>query len=223
MNEYVTAAQLKTSDQVTGTYADTEYTNAAAAASRAIEEACGSEEQPRKFWADPSPVDRYYTAPVRYGAYAGAYSNVLFLDVDDIAPSVGGTVVGCTVTVDLDGDGVYETTWTQGTEYYLDPVNAVADDRPFERICLRSLSGAVFPAWPNAVKVTAHFGWPSVPPQVTQYAYIFAAQLLMRTRQTPFGIQMAGIEIGSSARISRHDPDFDRLLGKFVRPARLIA
>lgn len=127
------------------------------------------------------------------------------------------------MTLDLDGDGVYETTWTRDVEFYLDPPNAAADDRPYERICLRPQKGKFFPAWPNAVKVTAQFGWPDVPPQVTEYAFIFAAQLLMRTRQAPFGVQMAGLEIGSSARISRFDPDFDRLLGKFVRPARLIA
>jgi hypothetical protein len=195
----VTAAQLKASGGVTGTYADTDYTNACAAASKAIEDACGDGVSPRKFWLDSVDQARVYTAPVPYGNWPGAYSNVRELDIDDL-------VTLTSLTLDLDGDGVYETTWTRDTDFYLDPPNASNDSLPYERVCLRPQVGKFFPAWPNAVKVTGRFGWPAVPSQVTEYAYILAAQFLMRVRQAPFGVIMAGVEIGSSARISTVRP-----------------
>ncbi len=215
-NEYVTSTQLKASNQVTGTYADTDYTNACSAASLAIEVACGDGTTPRKFWLDSVDQARVYTAPVPYGYWRGAYSNVSELDIEDLTTLTS-------LTLDLDGDGVYETTWTNGTQFYLDPPNGPNDSRPYERVCLRPQSGLFFPAWPNSIKVTGKFGWPTVPPQVTEYAYILASQFLMRVRQAPYGVIMAGVEIGASARISRFDPDFERLLGKFCKPARLIA
>ena len=219
-NEYVSAATLKTTLQTTGTYADADYTAACAAASKAIEEACG-----RRFWldADANQV-RYYTAltPNYVNGYAGyytnfgVYSNQMVLDIDDLTTFTS-------LTLDFNGDGTYSTTWVKDTDFYLDPINAAADSYPYERVVIKAQSGKLFPVWDNAVKVTGAFGWPSVPPQVTEYAGILAAQLLLRSRQAPFGVIMAGMELGASARISRFDPDFDRLLGRFAKPPQLLA
>ena len=38
------------------------------------------------------------------------------------------------VATDLDGDGVYETTWTVGTDYWVGPRNAPARGQPYRTI-----------------------------------------------------------------------------------------
>ncbi len=84
-------------------------------------------------------------------------------------------------------------------------------------------SSRTFPTWDNGVQIVGSFGFATTPPEVKQYTKIFAAQLLLRSRQAPFGILMAGVEVGAMTRLSRFDPDFDRLLGHLVKPSMLIA
>jgi hypothetical protein len=121
-NLYVSRTQLKATLELTGeTYADDDIDLAVSTASRAIDAYCGT-----IFY--PSTETRVYTAPTcdRY------------VDIDDL-----NTVT--TVLVDVNGDGTYETTWTSGTDFYLDPANADTDGKPFNRLTLRRQSGRTFP------------------------------------------------------------------------------
>ncbi len=128
-----------------------------------------------------------------------------------------------TLNVDTSGNGSYDTTWTDGVDFYLDPPNAPLVGMPFERVVIPRHSGQVFPTWNNAIQIIGSFGFATTPPEVKQYTKIFAAQMLLRSRQAPFGILMAGVEVGAMTRLSRFDPDFDRLLGHLVKPSQLIA
>lgn len=211
MSDYTTLADVKNALSATGTsFLDTDISRAITAASKAIDEACG-----RFFYAGTGQT-RVYTATRRVGRYHAFSLTDSTLEIDDLTTLT-------TLKVDIDGDGTYETTWTRNTEFYLDPPNASVDSQPYERVILRAQNGACFPAWDNAIQIVGDFGWPSVPTEVTQYAVLFTTQLLLRTREAPFGVLMAGVEIGAMTRISRFDPDFDRLLGHLVKPHQLIA
>lgn len=210
--DYTTATDVKSALSASGTtYLDSDLATAITSASRAIDEACG------RFFYPLTGSTFVYTAPVAPiapGFYG--YRTDYELEIDDLTTLTS-------LKVDMDGDGAYETIWTLNTDFYLDPPNHPNLSKPYERVIIRPQQGKVFPTWDNAVQVIGDFGWSAVPDEVTQYCKIYATQLLLRTRQAPFGVLMAGIEIGSVTRISRFDPDFNRLLGHLVKPTQLIA
>jgi hypothetical protein len=208
---YATRAELLSTLDASGTtYLDDDLDDALNAACRAIDQAAG-----RRFF--PSDETRTYTAEIPCGSW-GLYRTRRqpTLEIDDL-----NTLE--TLKVDTDGDGVYETTWVEGTDFYLDPPNAPLLNLPYERVVIPYQSGRVFPLWDNAIQIVGSFGFALTPPEVKQYAKILAAQLLIRSRQAPFGIIQAGTEIGSTTRLSRFDPDFNRLLGDLIKPHQLVA
>lgn len=195
---YVTRDELKLTAEIAGSYADDDIDLACEAASRGIDGAVG-----QRFYTDTA--DRYFTAD-RYDTYI------------DLGP-VGSVTA---VVIDADGDGTYETTWAQGTDFYLDPPNAVAAGYPYTRLQLRGQAGRAFPSYARAIKVSGMFGWEAVPAEVRQFAKLFAAKLLIRSRQAPLGFQALAGDVGGFARIARTDPDFDDLLGHLVKRKLLV-
>jgi hypothetical protein len=196
-NAYVSVADLKASLSLTGqTYADNDITNAINAACRGIDSATG-----RRFYLDPDATSvRYYTP-----------DSLRLLMIDDI-------VTVTAVAVDRDGDGTFEETWTQGSSYVLEPLNAAADGRPWEQIRVRRVSGLWLPCHlEQSVKVTARFGWPAVPTDIATAAGILAAKLVRRVREAPFGIVTVGIDAGAAMRIARTDPDVAPLISPYTR------
>lgn len=185
---YLSSAELKSTLGIGSTYADADIGVAINAASRA----CDGYKNTR-FWA--TTETRYYTG------CAGDTD----LRIDEVSN-------WATVSVDMDGDGTHETTWTLGADYYLDPINAPTDSQPWTRIVLYSQSGKRFPMYDNAVKVQGNFGWPSVPAAVTQATSILAGRFLKRARETPYGIVVVSGDAVAAARLGRIDPDVAFLL-----------
>lgn len=207
-NVYVTRDELLYSlDSSSATYMDDDVDDAINAASRAIDEACG-----QRFF--PTTETRVYTAP----CYPSRWylSNLRDLEIDPLNDLTS-------LMVDMDGDGTYEETWVEGTDFYLDPPNNPLKGYPYTRVVLYRNAGRRFPVWDNAIQIAGSFGWAETPVEVKQYCKIFASQLLLRSREAPFGVLMAGSEVGTSARIARFDPDFERMLGHLVKPYQLIA
>jgi hypothetical protein len=199
---YVTATQLKASLTLTGqTYADADITAACLAASRAVDDTTG-----RRFYLDTDANQiRYYTP-----------ESLRKLPIDDL-------VVLTSVTIDRGGTGSFTETWTQGTDFVLEPLNAVADFWPFEQITIRALSGRWFPTYiEQSVKVVGQFGWSLVPDDVYAATEILAAKLLRRIREAPFGIVTVGVDEGAAMRIARTDPDVSSLLQRFYRHRPLV-
>jgi hypothetical protein len=205
---YITRTEMRDALSYTAgaTYADADIDLACSTVSRAIDRACG---KTRRFYQ--AVETRYYT-PDEYWHQSYVYygRRECRLEIDDLTSASA-------VTVDFSGNGSYSTTWVEGTDFFLDPPNAIADGDPYTELLLRTFNGTRFPTVQRAVKITGTFGWPSVPPEVSQYAKIFAAQLVLRSRQAPFGILMQGMEVGTAARLMRVDPDFGRLLGHLVK------
>lgn len=111
------------------------------------------------------------------------------------------------VNVDMDGDGTFEVTWANGTDFYLEPINAGLIGVPFDQITIRRMSGKVWPPYQYAVQVIGSFGWATAPPQVTQACTILAGRYLKRARETPYGIVTVGSDALAAARLGKIDPD----------------
>lgn len=188
-NEYITSAELKATLNLTGeTYADPDVAMACEAASRAV---------------DGYKQTRFYSI-VETRLYTGDPLETE-LGIDDL-------VTATSVTVDTDGNGSFETTWVEGTDFILDPPNAALDGRPTRKLLLVPAAGRTFPTYRRSIKVVGTFGWTAVPPVVKQATKILAARLLKRARETPYGILAIGGEAAATARLGRIDPDIAFLL-----------
>lgn len=195
---YVTRDQLKATLGLTGTSQDNQIDVAVEAASRAIDNVAET-----KFY--PASETRYYEPEPR--------DRELYL---------GDLTAVTAVGVDNDGDGDYaDETWVEGTDYYLSPRNAALDDTPYNTLVLLRPAGRRFPYYQQGIRVAGTFGWANVPTSVAQYAEILASRLLRRAREAPLGFALNGAEQDAAA-IVRRDPDFDTLVGPYIRRRLLV-
>lgn len=197
-NEYVTVAELKVTLNISSTTYDDDLTVCASAASKSIEAYTG-----RRFWSDTGATWIRYYSPDDWRR----------VWIDDLQTLT-------TLTVDQDGDGTFEQTWTEGTHFVLEPINADAETpiRPYESILVRKNSTYSLPAGvEQSVKVTGKFGWAAVPDEIQTAASILAVRLFKRTREAHFGVASFGGDQSTAIRISRTDPDVANLLSGYVR------
>jgi hypothetical protein len=99
------------------------------------------------------------------------------LTVDDF-----GSTTGLILALDTGGDGTYETTLTFNTDYVVEPFNAIAIGKPYTQITL--VGGQLLP-WllPNlrpSVQLTAKWGFPTVPEDISQACLILTADMYKR-------------------------------------------
>jgi hypothetical protein len=194
-NEYADLDTLKAHLNVeTGdTSRDTLLSQALATASRSIDLTTG-----RRFYLDAAVVQRTYRPTGR--VVCEDDGEVLL--VDDI-----GTTTGLIVET---GSG---STWTAVSGYESVPDNALADGRPITG--LRRPNGIW--TWQisstTRVRVTARFGWPTVPEGVVQATLIQAARLYRR-KDSPEGV--TGSAEWGVVRLSRRDPDVWNLIEPLV-------
>lgn len=195
---YATLAELRdwVGIPVADTADDTKLTLALASAESEINTYCN-----QVFTADATVTTRDYRI-----------TSTGYLDVHPIS-----TTTGLIVQSDDNNDGTFETTWTLGTDFRLEPINAAAAGVPWDRIVV--LGTRWFPklAYRPAVRVTAKFGWPGgvVPDAVKQATLILAAKIWKR-KDTTFGIA-GSPEFGSELRILAGDWDAERLLRPYRR------
>ncbi|OQR64776.1 hypothetical protein B6E66_07400 [Streptomyces maremycinicus] len=193
-NEYVTLYELKRQFGVEpdDESRDTELNRARASASRSIDKTTG-----RRFWLDEAPVQRTFNPR---GRVVCENNGELFL-IDDV-----GSAAGLVVET---GSGA---SWSTVTGYETSPDNALADGRPITGL-LRPLG--TWGAATSRLRVTAQFGWPTVPEDVHEAALILASRLYKR-RDSPEGI------IGSAEwgvrNLSRRDPDVWNLIEPYIIP-----
>lgn len=194
---YASVEEVKSTLEMTGTsFADDDIARDLAAATLAVEGACG-----RRFTLDADATSiRYYTPRSLY-----------LLPVNDF-------VTLTAVAVDRYGDGTFEETWTLGTDFVRWPASGPLDGKPYEMLRARARGTRCFPVGiEDSVRVTARFGWPSVPAPVKDATIILAVKFLKRTREAPFGIYAVGIESGVAMRIAKNDPDVANLLRPYVK------
>jgi len=150
-----------------------------ASASQAVTDYCQ-----RRF--DTVTETRYFSAGS--GRHISPFSERLgggapqWVEVDDL---LAVTVL----QTDLDGDGVYESTWTAGTDYYLWPLNAPRQLAPYTRIYRNPTRGRyVFSAMPQGVLVTGTWGAWTSPPGPVAEAVIRTVERMYKLKDAPLGV-----------------------------------
>ena len=199
---YCTVEELKSRLGITDTADDFELGLAAAGASRAIDEITG-----RYFWRG-SDTRTYIPETISRQS------------LDDL-------VSVTSLKVDRDGDGVFEETWTQGTDYALEVApgkyNAAAKGEQWPYTAAQVITGGkLFPftwMWSHLdrIQVTGVFGWPAVPLNVKNAAIIAGAQLF-RIKDAPFGV--AGFGEFGVVRV-QSNPQVMWLLHRYINGQRI--
>lgn len=192
---YASLAKLKARLNITDGLNDDELGDALDAASRDVDEDCD-----RTFWLDPTATARVFDPHNRIVRTRTGER----LLIDDIGSSVG-------IVVEI-GDG---TSWSPITDYCTGPDNALAKRTPITYLLRRWNSWLTCGAFlSQQIRVTARWGWPGVPSKIDQ-ATLIRAQRLYRRKDSPEGV--AGFNELGVVRIGRYDPDYDKLIGSFVR------
>lgn len=122
------------------------------------------------------------------------------LEIDDLSGLTS-------LSVDVDGDGVFEVALAEGSDFDLYPLNEL----PKTMVRLRAGGSlSVFPHAGKVVEITGVWGWPSVPGAVAQAALLTASRWFKR-RDVEYGDATSA----GSPRVL--DPDVVELLRPFRR------
>ncbi|MEH1013051.1 hypothetical protein V6U90_08060 [Micromonospora sp. CPCC 206060] len=187
---YVTTEELQAFVHSTEAVDEPLLAAAAEAASRAVDQQCR-----RQFGTVDTPVERRYTAHDECGRWV--------VDIDDLMSTTG-------LAVTVPAGPI--------TSFDLEPVNAVADGRPWTRLAITSgPTGA-----PNEVSVTARWGWTAVPPAVKQ-ATLLQANRFIHRRDSPYGIAGSPSDGSELRLLARVDPDVAVMLAPYTRPRWVFA
>ena len=199
---YLLLDDLKATLRITNDTFDVPLEVAIESASRQIDQFCDDQ-----FWLSQVPTQRLFKAEQSRSLFVRSFA----------------TTAGLVVEVDLNDDGVFETTWVSGTDFQVAPV-APMDGFPFNRI--ETLGTAYFPGkaspymgyaygyspgyygpsfggewYPRSqrarVRVTAQWGWPAVPAQVVQACQILAVGHYKSKDLTNGQAGMSGLATGS--------------------------
>lgn len=193
--DYVTLTEVRDEMRLKVGYVadDARITLSIGAASRAIDRHCN-----RQFGAVAVAEARVFEAQLRDDGRWYAY-------VDDLQD-----VTGLLVETD-DGDAV--------TDYRLEPLNAAARGRPYERLRV-GLDSSVLPSYPDyGLTVTGLWGWSAVPAAVRAACHLQVSRFFAR-RESPYGVA-GSPDLGSELRLlAKVDPDVAVMLADYVRPRR---
>jgi hypothetical protein len=189
VNGYCTLAQVKAALRLTDNADDTLLESAIQSASRRIDEECN-----RWFYkTNQTPVQVYPASIYECGV------------LNDIANS------SVTVKIDSLGDGSYATTWTQGQQYQLEPLNTVITGKPYRRIvCINGYSFPIADDKP-LVQVTAQWGWNAVPSDVEQACILLSMRQFARLNAALGVVGFADMAI----QVRAVDPDVRDLLHSY--------
>lgn len=193
-NDYAELATVKAALNIEAadTSRDVLLNQAIAAASRGIDRDTG-----RRFWLDPAPVTRTFNPAARVVRDEDGQR----LLVDDIGDESGLVVET--------GSG---SSYSPVTGFETGPENAAARGRPVTSLLL---TGGTWGGRGTRVRITARWGWPTVPEDIGQAAQIQAMRLFRR-KDSPEGV--TGSAEWGVVRLSRVDPDVYALIKHFVLP-----
>jgi hypothetical protein len=173
-----------------------EHLLAIEAASRAVDRVCN-----RQFGLVDDAEDRYY--PAFYDRNLCRW----VIEIDDLMTVTAGLAVTA-----ASSEGVYDKPIDVFT---LEPVNAAARARPWTRIAV-GLPAANHPTTGLAtVRVTARYGWTTVPDTIKLATMIQASRLFAR-RHAPFGV-VGNPEVGEMRLLERLDVDLVTSVKPYVR------
>jgi hypothetical protein len=191
-NGYCTLNELKASLRipVSDTVDDDLLELAIESASRDIDQATE-----RQFF--PTDTHRFYTP-----------RDSLVCETDDIAALTS-------IRTSTGADGTYDETWT-ASDYQLEPLNGIAGGMTVPFDAIRAVGDYSFPMSGQevTVRVEATFGFATAPTAIRQAAVLLSARIFKRN-DSPGGVMGFG-DIGV-VRVSRFDPDIERLINPYRR------
>lgn len=125
------------------------------------------------------------------------------------------------VATDQDGDGVYETTWTVATDYWLGPRNAPLRGKPYRTINRNLAVGRFgFPAWEDSIQVTGSFGYSATVPDEIRELTLAVAELYARDVME---MSIPGIEsysLGADLKVNMSAADLPMVCQKTLEQYR---
>ena len=192
-NGYCTLAQIKAAARIQDSVDDSLLEMAVESASRAIDGHTG------RYFYSTGTATRYYAA-----------QDSFITQVDDVSSTA------LTLQTSASGDGIFDTTWAVG-DYQLEPLNGNVDGLAVPYTRIRAVENYLFPVEDEQalVKLTAVFGWDSVPTAITQACVIQASRIFKRL-DSPLGVMSFG-DMGAM-RVSRYlDPDVEQLVAPYRR------
>lgn len=178
---------------------DPKLEDALNAASRQIDGWCG-----QRFWQDDTVTTRYFTAE----------DGVIDLTEGGIAGI--STSTGLIVATDDAGALTYGTTWAS-TDYRLLPLHASDAGQPWTVLGPSPVGRYAFPYDSSSVKITAKFGWATVPDDVERACVILATDLF-KAKDAVFGV--AGMSDLGALRVPS---GINRMAKSLLAPYRLPA
>lgn len=120
-----------------------------------------------------------------------------------------------TLKTDDEGDGTFNTTWTANTDYQLQPLNAVLQSRPYNRIV--AVGGKTFPIMilPDlpGVEINGVWGWSAIPNDVREACVLLSMRGFARYNAALGVVGFADMAI----QVRSVDPDVRDLLSPYVQ------
>jgi len=192
-NGYCTLAQIKAAARIQDSVDDSLLEMAVESASRAIDGHAG------RYFYSSGTATRYYAA-----------EDSFIVQIDDVSSTA------LTLQTSSGGDGVFDTTFAVG-DYQLEPLNGNVDGLAVPYTRIRAVENYLFPveAEQALVKLTAVFGWASVPIAITQACIIQASRIFKRL-DSPLGVAGFG-DLGAISVTRDIDPDVAQLVSPYRR------
>ena len=192
-NGYATLVQVKAALRISDSVDDTLLEMAVESASRAIDGHAG------RYFYSSGTATRYY-----------ASENDFITQIDDVSSTA------LTLQTSSAADGIFNITWDAG-DYQLEPLNGNVDGLAVPYTRIRAVNNYLFPAATEeaVVKLTAVFGWASVPIAITQACIIQASRIFKRL-DSPLGVAGFG-DLGAISVTRDIDPDVAQLVAPYRR------
>lgn len=165
------------------------------------------DKETHRFFYQTSSQSRWYT-PL----------NSEYVFIDDISADSDISAIA----IDTNDDGTVDDTFTT-SDYVLEPFNASLEGWVYEKITRRSSGQFLFPT--NAiksVKVTALFGWSSIPKEIVEACKLQSERLYMRG-QTPIGSMSMSALGKQTLNIPNLDPDVCDLIAPYIKTRAMFA
>jgi hypothetical protein len=194
-NGYCTLAEVKAALRLTDSTDDVLLENAIEGASRRIDGFCG------RFF--------YKTSATAVSVMPRDFYYILTDDISSTTELV--------VKTDTTGNGTFDTTWTLGVDYQMEPTNALVIQRPYRRIT--AIGSKTFPltnnATPPSTQITAQWGWSQIPFDVREATVLLAMRGFAR-----YNSALGVVGFGDMAMTVRAvDPD----VREMISPYRLLS
>ena len=193
VNGYASLNEVKAALRITDAVDDSLLEMAVESASRLVDGHAG-----RRFWS-AGTASKFFVAQDDY-----------VCEVDDI---VSPNIV---LQTSNNADGIFDTTWDLD-DYQLEPLNGELDGIAWPYTSIRAIGDYLWPisGGEALVKVTAVFGWPSIPIAIKQATIIQASRIFKRL-DSPLGV--AGFGDLGAIRVTRDlDPDVAQLVMPYKR------